>query len=453
MRQGLSLILTTAAVALFTTACPTVGPVNSGGSGNPASDICSGKGPIVTIPGATTTGTYNTCTGQIAETRFVNALCTCNDAHINGYLRTRAFDSAQGTTPDLGGSVGINQTYLNAAGFTDVGGSLSIAGNDSLSLAGYVKTGADLRVQGSARVAGYTNVGRNMWVGDGYTDLGPVSVAGDLHASGTVLAIPLFLKGKRYQESVTVPPPCPCEDKDILDVAALVADAKVNNDNATAGIVPTMFNELIGYATATLPCGKFYIEQIGGIGDVVITVTGRAALFVDGSVTNTGNLEFQLGPGAEIDLFIRDNLTITGRAIFGERNHPAASRVYIGGSGDVRLVGTGDFVGNLYAPRSLVATIGYGVFLGSVFARDFVCDGFADFSYDLAVGQAGNCPKPTPTPTPTPTPPPSTCTQCNTCTGGTACVAGKCGACQTDADCCSQMICSNGQCIQPGTIY
>ena len=470
MTRRLNWILPTAAAALLATAC---GSDNSGLSGGAAgtsgtagtsvpgtptggsggkgtttttSDICSGKGPIVTIPGKTTSGSYQTCTGSIAETRFVNALCTCKNASITGYLRTRAFDSAQGTSVDLGGSVGINGAYLNSYGFTDVGGSFSIAGHDSLSLMGYVKTGADFRTQGSSEVAGYTNVGRNMWLGNGYTDIGPVTVAGDLHASGTIMAIPLLVTGKRYQESVTVPPPCPCEDKDILDVAALVADAKTHNDNTIAGIVPTMFNTMIGYATATLPCGKFYIEQIAGIGDLVIKVTGRAALFVDGSINNTGNLEFNLSPGAEIDVFIRDNLAITGRATFGQKDRPAASRVYIGGDGDIMLVGDGEFVGNVYAPRSLVQAVGYGAFLGSLFARDFVCPGFADFSYDMAINHAGD-------PCTTPTPPPGTCTQCGTCTGGTACVGGKCGACRSDADCCSQLICSGGKCVEPGTIY
>src|SRR5512140_920494 len=172
MKHGLDWISAAVAAALLTAACGvddqgmsggTGGTAGSqsgkggsngkggspgGGSSGTASDICSGKGPIVTIPGTTTTGSYQTCTGRIAETRFVNALCTCKNASITGYLRTQAFDSAQGLTPDLGGSVGINQTYLNSVGFTDVGGALSIAGHDSLSLAGYVKTGGDFRTQG-----------------------------------------------------------------------------------------------------------------------------------------------------------------------------------------------------------------------------------------------------------------------------------------------------------------
>lgn len=470
MKRAFNWILVVGASTLFAAACGvddsgTQGTANgqggtavtSGGSGSSgggasngtpsaAADICSGKGPIVTVPGGSGTGSYQTCTGRIAETHFVGALCTCKNASITGYLRTRAFDSSKNTSSDLGGTVGINGTYLNSAGFTDVGGAFSIAGNDSLSLFGYVKTGGDFRAQGSVKVAGYIEVGRNLYLGKGATTLGPISVAGDMHAAGSILAIPLLVKGRSYAESVTVPPPCPCQDKDILDVAALVADAKSHNDNAKAGIVASMFNTLIGHAETSLPCGKFYLEEIGGMGNVIFNVTGRAALFVDGSINNVGNLEFRLSPGAEIDVFIRDNLAITGRATFGQKDRPAASRVYIGGDGNVMLVGDGEFVGNLYAPRSLVQAVGYGAFLGALFARDFVCPGFADFTYDLAIHHAGD-------PCTTPNPPPGTCDKCGTCTGGTACVNGKCGACRNDDDCCGQMICNSGKCVEAGTIY
>jgi len=423
---------------------------SSSASSSAANDICSGKGPVVTIPATTTTSSYKTCTGKLAETHFVSALCTCENATVAGYLRTRAFNSKQGTSLDLGGSVGVNQTYAITEGFTDVGGSMSIAGPDSLSFAGYLKTGADLRTQGDAVVAGYTNVGRNMWVGHGFTDLGPVKVAGDLHMSGPIMAIPLSVTGAKTQEAVTIAPPCPCAPSDIINVASMVAEAKDHNDNAANGIRPDMFDILVGNIEATLPCGKFYINQIAGIGNVIFKVTGRAALFIDGSVANTGNLEFQLSPSAEIDIFIRENLVLTGRAIFGDESRPAASRIYVGGEGTVLLTGFGKFVGNLYAPRSLVQAVGYADVAGSIFAGNFLSPGYANFAFDAAISTAGDtCGDKPDKPS---NPPPTGCTQCGVCSGGTACVNGTCGACHADADCCGQLICSSGKCVQPGQI-
>jgi hypothetical protein len=416
------------------------GPVGTGAT-------CTAASPVVTVPNASGTP-VKTCTGAIAETRFQSALCTCHDASVAGYLRVRGFDSAQGPfqdgVNDGGAAVGINNAYFITTGYTDVAGSFAVAGPHSLSFAGYLKVWGDLRAAGSVAVAGYTNIGRDAWLGAGLTDLGPVTVGRDVHAAGTLMAIPLVIGGQRTQENVQVRPPCPCAPSDLLDVGALVDDARLNNDNAALGINPSMFNLLVGNVQATLPCGRIYIERMGGLGNLIVDVTGKVALFVDGSIDAAGNVEFRLAPGAEIDIFIRENLVLAGRAVFGDPTHPASTRIYVGGSGDVVLVGAGTFVGNVYAPRSLVTAVGFADVWGSVFARDFVSPGYARMVYDRAITRAGSdCSVP---------PPPGTCSQCGTCTGGLACVQGSCGPCTTDAECCGQLACIDGRCMAV-TIY
>lgn len=409
-----------------------------------AADVCSGKGPVVTIPG--TAGTIDMCTGSLAETRFLNALCTCNDATVAGYLRTRGFDSRRGPSSSTnigGGSVGINHDYVITTGYTDVGGSFTIAGSDAVSFAGYLEVGENLSVAGNATVAGYTNVHGNARFGGSMLDIGPVKIDGDLYQNHSVMATPLIVSGKRYQQAVTVANPCPCEPTDLLDVGALVDDAKIHNDNAAGKIDPTMFNNVVGTAETTLTCGRYYIEQMGGVGSTLIHVEGRVALFVDGSIGEVGKLEFQLAQGAEIDIFVRNNLTLTGFMAFGSKDRPAASRIYVGGKGDVTLVGAAEFVGNLYAPQSLVTAIGYVDVYGSIFARDFQIPGFANFVYDSAIQHAGDS-----CGSSVPPPPAGSCKQCGTCAGGTACVGGSCGTCTSDSDCCSPLTCQEGGCVE-----
>ncbi|HMA92043.1 MAG TPA: hypothetical protein VKP30_05115 [Polyangiaceae bacterium] len=403
--------------------------------------FCSETGPVVDVEAAAG-GSYQSCTGRIAETRFLNALCTCNDATVAGYLKTRSFDSSAAGSTETGGSVGINDTYSITAGYTDIGGTLSIAGSDSLTFAGYLRLGSDLHINGSATVAGYTNVGRDAWLRDGLTDLGPVTVHGNLHTAATMIALPLRVDGQKFSESVAVVPPCPCEPSQLLDVAKLVDDARRSNDNAHYGIDQKVLNLVVGNVEVTLPCGRFYLEQIAGAGNIIVNVTGRVALFIEDDVAAAGNLEFRLAAGAEMDLFIKDNLVLAGRAVFGSAERPAASRIYVGGQGDVVLVGADRFVGNLYAPRSLVTAVGYADVAGSIFARDFVVPGYADFAYDRAIQHAGDS-------CDVPPPPVGTCERCGTCTSGTACVNGSCSACHTDADCCSPLACLNGVCAEP----
>src|SRR5690606_14875509 len=88
-----------------------------------------------------------------------------------------------------------------------------------------------------------------------------------------------------------------------------------------------------------LPCGRYYVNQIGGLGGVTLRIQGRTALFVGGDVWATGLFKIELDPGAELDLFIQDDFVLTGAARFGDRTRPAAMRIYVGGTGDVCLRG------------------------------------------------------------------------------------------------------------------
>jgi hypothetical protein len=162
------------------------------------------------------------------------------------------------------------------------------------------------------------------------------------------------------------------------------------------------------------------------------------ALFIGADISVLGNLQITLGPTAQIDVFITNDLNLVGLAVFGDKARPADTRIYVGGSGNVNLVGAGEFVGNVYAPLSLVTAPGYLDVYGSIFAKDFQVPGYADFNYDSAITQIGsNCP---------PVKIPGECSQCGECTNGLACVGGKCGACTQDSDCCGQLACTMGQC-------
>ncbi len=399
--------------------------------------FCSATGPVVKLPGSQ--GSYNICTLQIAGTLFQSALCTCNDANVAGYLQTSGFSSlGQGGSTQVGSPVGINNSYQISAGYTEVGGSFSVAGSDSVKFIGYLEAYGDLRLAGSATVPGYTKAHRNGWLGGNFTDIGPADFGGDLHHQGSVVAVPLSVGGTNSSGPVTVTPPCPCGSKNILDVAAIVAQGQAKNDNAAIGLDPAAWTNVLTIDTVTLPCGSYYLNSIQIGGSLTLQVTGRVALFIGADITVLGELQVQLSSTAEIDIFIKNDLNLVGYALFGDKSRPADTRIYVGGSGDVNLVGAGGFVGNLYAPSSRVTAPGYLDVYGAVFCNDFQIPGYADFEYDEAITQVGNnCP---------PVTIPGKCTQCGSCTNGLACVGGHCGACTQDTDCCGQSVCENGVC-------
>jgi hypothetical protein len=408
------------------------GPALDGGV--PAAG-CGLASPVVTVAG------QNTCTGRLAATTFSNALCTCGDLQLGASLTTRGFDSRQGPYQTggpgpSGAAVAVNGNYSLAVGATDIGGSFSVAGGGALQFMGSLVVYGDLYFAGDLSVTGGTTVSRNAWLAGNYSGLGVLTVGGDLHHAGTVPALSI-VAGSNQQQPVTVAKPCPCGAAEILDVGALVDAARAKNDNSRLAISPDAFAEVSGSVSWTLSCGQVYLSRIGGVGSLVIRVTGVAAVFVEGSLDLVGSLSFEIAPGAEVDVFVKQDLAVQGTVALASKDRPAAGRMWVGGTGPITVASP--WIGNLYAPRArLGATVGLEVW-GSVFVANLAGGAYGNFVFDRAVAAAGaSCAAPRP--------PAGVCARCTWCSGGEACVAGSCGACRSDSDCCGLAVCFNGSC-------
>jgi hypothetical protein len=335
------------------------------------------------------------CAGAVAESTFASALCSCEDTNVAGYLRTRSHreDDAAG---DLLANVGVNRDYLTT-GYANVGGSFTVAGPRDVLFGGLLSAGQDLLLQPGADVAGVVDVGRDAWLGDDVRAFGRVAIERDLYADGGsgFRGIALVdVGGERHTQDVAIAPPCACGSGEIIDVAALVDEAREQNDNAAIGLDADELNVIVGIGTAlTLPGGRYYLNQIGGIGGINLKVTGKTALFIGDDLLATGAFRVELAPDAELDIFVRDNLAITGAALFGDRERPAATRVYVGGTGDVTVAGYAAFVGNLYAPTANILVGGFGQIYGSLFGKNINAAGFLSVGYDAAIQTTGTeCP-------------------------------------------------------------
>jgi hypothetical protein len=299
---------------------------------------------------------------------------------------------------------------------------------------GYVKVAGDAKFNGPLSAIGYINVARDLYVNGNVTLIGATSVGRDLHqpSGRTFLTFP-DVSGSTDHTPFTIDPPCDCNPGDIVDVAGIVDDAHMHNDNADVGLADTALEGVAGIGrTITLPCGRFYLTAITGLGDITVHLTGRTALFVEGDVDALGVFNIDLDPGAELDLFIKGNLASIGAGSYGDRSAPARSRIYVGGSGDVVLVGASGFVGNVYAPHALITAIGATTVYGSLFGGRIDMPGYLSVHYDRAILDVDHdCP------------PPPGCDMCggDGCVDHTACIAGACAPCTMDSDCCPPLVC------------
>ncbi len=417
-------------------------------------EFCAGEGSVLEFADAREV-VHETCAGDIAETVFTNSVCACEDLQLAGYLRTRGFDSRQGAfdedSESSGAPVSINGTYLLGAGYTDVGGSFTVAGAAGLTFVGYLRVLGDLRLAAAALIPGAADVGRDAWLGGDFTS-GPLDVGRDLHHQGNMIAIPLDVVGQTHREQVRIDPPCPCDE--LLDVQGVIDRVRRDNDNEAAGVWPEMFTQTVGLVEHTLPCGRYYVDEISGLGEIRIRVEGRVVIAVGGAVAAAGSLRFDLAEGAEIDLFIGGDLGLVGVARFGDEARPAATRIYVAGAADIVLVGAAAFVGNLYAPRAAVTAPGYLRVFGSLFARRIEAAGYAHVAYDRAVldldcGEDDPPPPGDPPPVPDGDGPPQgyNCDLCSSCYDGLACLGSRCVPCTEDRNCCSGRTCVEGRCV------
>jgi hypothetical protein len=395
--------------------------------------FCMGMGPPV-IVGDATLGT-DTCAGSIATRVFNNSVCSCEDTNVVGYLHTRSFDSGVGTMDTAAGApVGVDRNYLTG-GYADIGGSFVVSGTSGVTFGGYLKVGGDARFGGNVNAAGYIDIARDFWVLGNVTNIGLLSVDRDLHQpSGRTLATFPDIGGSTIRGSFAVDPPCDCAHADIVDIAGIVAEGMLHNDNADVGLSTSYLSDIVGIGEElTLPCGRYYVDSIGGLGSITVHVPGRTALFVGGDVNSLGVFDIELGPEGELDLFVAGSLLSVGAGSYGDRAHPARTRIYIGGTSDVTIVGAEGFVGNVYAPNARITAVGATTVYGSLFGRRIDMPGYLDVHYDRAILDVDvDCP-----------PGDDGCAMCGGegCTDHTACIAGACTSCTADSDCCAPLVC------------
>jgi hypothetical protein len=367
------------------------------GGGGPDAGVsayCAGSGPPVLVGDGITNGDGdgapdNVCSGTIAVRTFVHALCTCEGYATSTMLTTDSFDSSMGpyTPGGTAAPVGIDGELMTSDK-VEVGGGLTVAGAAGASLL------ADLHAAGSLAVGGNLGTGVHVTVGAdaqvaGNIDLASLAVAGTLTVPAASTVSGAVTAGQTIRAPVTVAPPCACAAKDLVDVAAFVKAHSTMNDDAAIGLDPARLDGYAGDVSLDLPCGIYYLGPVHGDGALTLRITGRVALLVDGDVTATRPFTAELvTDDAELDLMIGGTLVSNDTLTLGRADHPARTRIYVGGAGTIQLSGGSQLAANLYAPLAALAVSGGATVYGSLFARRLDQSAPVMIHYDVDVLRA-----------------------------------------------------------------
>lgn len=401
-----------------------------------------GSGPPIVVGDAG--GSGGRCSGDVAASVFRYGLCTCQGLSSGASITVDSFDSTRPGVMTLGtgGSVGCDAD-INVSNQLSVGGTLQVSG--AVTVSSPLAVGVDAQV--GATLSGDQNItiGRNAQVGGDVKCNGTLTIPGTLtYPAGKTLTAKTAVIASTVRAPVTVAPPCDCGPGNTYDIATYVEQRRSSNDNQAIALDPALLTNFTGDQTLNLPCGRFFLNRIGGSGKVNLNISGRTALFVGGDVNLTDAFSVTLAAGGELDLFINGGLTSSAPLNFGSKDAPARVRLYMGGSRNINLSAGSVLYGNVYAPDSSLVTSGSLDVYGAVFVRSFNPSAAVKIHHDIAILNASqSCSNPGSGGTGGTVP---ACQRCQDC-GGQACKAGQCGACTSAEDCCSPLSCRGGKCV------
>ncbi len=418
--------MTTAGMTTGTTGSGTMGEETSGEETGEA-DFCAGNGGIL-LPGD------DICTGDLGEKTFTFALCSCTNFTTAGVFTVDAFNSdANKPQPVNGGSVGINGNYTTVA-LAGIGGALWVDGK--VSTVAIHDVGETLQCGGDVSATVVSHVNEDAYVEGNIGGILPLmTIDGDLHMPANKVNGGALVLGQTIKGPVNVETPCDCNNP--IDVDKIVQGYEQDNDNAAAGIDEDLLDDVILPLQIELPCGVYFFSDIQHLLALKIVLTGRTVIAVDGDLTSIGLLDLELGPDAELDLFIAGDASFADLATLGDTKRPAAFRMYVGGQ--VTFASLFTFGGNLYQPNAVFNAAGLSSIWGSLYVGGINLVGAFAIHYDEAILDIEGCGEPG-----------GGCIDGDDCGNPTpACIEGTCVPCQVDADCGPPLTCQEGGVCYP----
>jgi hypothetical protein len=326
------------------------------------------------------------CGTTPAPALFEHALCLCGD-----YLDVGRAKIGPGRDP---ASIAVNGRSRTVS-YTAVEGDFIAYGG--LEATADLNVRGDLESAGDVTWVGALDVEGDLSVGGDLEGIGALEVEGSVAVGGDRFTLGLETAGGDATYVAPAGPPCGCDPATFLDVAALVALARDDNDNAARGIEEDRVLA-VGDVSLELETGRYYFQDVAAVGRARLTISGAVSLYLDGDLATVGDGQIEINPGSSLDLYVAGHVAHVGKIELGDPDDPSAFRLYVGGEKPVQVgVGWSEIAGSIYAPLAQILWVGATYVDGAVFAHDLGGVGDLGIRYTRPVAvevEPGECPEP-----------------------------------------------------------
>jgi hypothetical protein len=206
---------------------------------------------------------------------------------------------------------------------------------------------------------------------------------------GSALGPDAITASEQYQAAILV------DKLPTLDLPDLNKDVPATNDNGSVtGFSDNLTNgdfSLGSNKDATIGTG--YTEENPAILVATefsvkgtLTIEGHVELHID-SLAMSAQSEIILAEGASVTIYLTGGATLNGGGLVNTDQIPSAFQIYSNSADPIKVTGSLEYYGLLYAPEATITATGNSTVYGGIAADTLKFNGSLEFHYDLDLGE------------------------------------------------------------------
>ena len=156
------------------------------------------------------------------------------------------------------------------------------------------------------------------------------------------------------------------------------------------GVTPLSGTVLGTNYTSYLATGSYSMTSISMSSKESMAIIGNAVLYVNGSVSLSGQAYIYIAPGCSLTMYVNGSVSIGGNGIANGTSQASQCTIYgMPGCTSMDMAGNGGFIGTVYAPEADLSFHGNADSTGAFSANTVTIGGNGSIHYDEALGNTG----------------------------------------------------------------